>query len=206
MNVDPTGLFSMLNDLAMSNVWVNNLDNMNWLNRQQASFERVSANIGKGLSYYGTGMNDFISYSVSYEALSARNIRVGGYLSNRIQPIVTRQSFAEDLQTGGDVLTALGVGCGFTVVCAPTAPALVAIGGGVNLIGTALDTELSGLQKGISIAGGRLAGQRMTKEFLDGGFSKPVSNAAGEALGYGVGGLPASYNETCKNIHPPYKC
>lgn len=120
------------------------------------------------------------------------------------QTVVDRKYMADHMQNGGDMIVSIGVGCGFTVICAPASPAIIGFGSTINKIGTVLDPELSTTQKFIAIVGGDIVGGKFKEEMIM--FGPAISTATGELGGYLFGNLPASYNEQCKNVQPPYRC
>lgn len=201
MNIDPSGLrLDMLSDAGMSMAYVNNNSNLEWMLRQQESIMNFSAQNIRPV-YTGTGRNDFFTYNDSLSAMVAKDD--AKWIGNVKGPY-SRQNAADSLQFWGDFATGTGAFCLFG--CTPTAPFLFAAGEYIGGAGIVADTELSNTQKGLAIIGGSVAGSLTTKKILQLGGGKASSQISGAAVGYYVGGLPASYNETCKNIKPPFRC
>jgi RHS repeat-associated protein len=204
MNTDTSGLImDMLNNIQLSNTWVNNLNNLEWLNRQQMSFENFTVNDTR-VSYYGTGGKDYLTYNNSISAMVAKDETA---MINRISGRrLTQQEVADHFQNTGDIIIGVGVGCGFTVICSPASPFIIAAGGAFGAVGTSIDTEMSNTQKAFSIVGGSVFGGKIMKTAVEGGLKLSTSRALGETGGYLFGGLPGAYNQQCKNIAPPYRC
>ncbi|WP_228132961.1 RHS repeat-associated core domain-containing protein [Acinetobacter sp. 826659] len=201
MNVDPSGLrLDRLSDAGMSMAYVNNSSNLEWMLRQQESIMNFSAQNTRSV-YTGTGRNDFFTYNDSLSAMVAKDD--AKWIGN-VKGQYSRQNAADSLQFWGDFATGAGAFCLFA--CTPAAPFLFTAGEYIGGAGILADTELNNTQKGLSIIGGSVAGSLTTKKVLQLGGGNVSSQVSGAAVGYLVGGLPASYNETCKNIKPPYKC
>ncbi|WP_347019567.1 RHS repeat-associated core domain-containing protein [Acinetobacter calcoaceticus] len=201
MNIDPSGLrLDMLSDAGMSMAYVNNSSNLEWMLRQQESIMNFSIQNTRPV-YTGTGHNDFFTYNDSLSAMVAKDD--AKWIGN-VKGQYSRQNAADSLQFWGDFATGAGAVCLFA--CTPAAPFLFTAGEYIGGAGIVADTELSNTQKGLAIIGGSVAGSLTTKKILQLGGGKVSSQISGVAVGYYVGGLPASYNETCKNIKPPFRC
>lgn len=201
MNIDPSGLrLDMLSDAGMSMAYVNNSSNLEWMLRQQESIMNFSVQNTRPV-YTGTGRNDFFTYNDSLSAMVAKDD--AKWIGN-VKGQYSRQNAANSLQFWGDFATGAGAVCLFA--CTPAAPFLFTAGEYIGGAGIVADTELSNTQKGLAIIGGSVAGSLTTKKVLQLGGGNVSSQISGAAIGYYVGGLPASYNETCKNIKPPFRC
>lgn len=180
MYFDATGLkLTYLDNDRLSSVNVE-INNLNWLNHQQNMIENAAGKIGLGISYNGFKAKDYITYNASVKGMIAMgyggSYRAGGW---RPQTRVDMKYISNSLQNMGHMADGAAVACGFTVVCAPAAPAIGTVGALSGAIGTVIDPDSSRLQKVVSIIVPTVVGRYGEKAVSGSTVSDAVATAYG---------------------------